>query len=86
TPILVEGRKVWRRFEEFDTSDPVVDGLPEGYFATVVEDFLAAGHGTRGSIGDAASVLVPAAEMTDFAVRWLEDRCGSPHHGSAPRR
>ncbi|MBW8724721.1 MAG: aminoglycoside 3-N-acetyltransferase [Inquilinus limosus] len=85
-PILVEGRTVWRRFEEFDTSDPIVDGLPEGYFATVVEDFLAAGRGVRGSIGDAASVLVPAAEMADFAVRWLEDRYGGPHQGSAPRR
>jgi aminoglycoside 3-N-acetyltransferase len=73
-PILVDGRTVWRRFEEFDTSDPIVDGLPEGYFATVVEDFLAAGRGTRGTVGDAPSVLVPAAEMTDFAVRWLEDR------------
>lgn len=85
-PILVEGRTVWRRFEEFDTSDPVVDGLPEGYFATVVEDFLATGRGIRGTVGDAGSVLVPAAEMADFAVRWLEDRCGGPHHGSAPRR
>lgn len=75
-PLLLDGRTVWRRIEEFDTSDPVVDGLPEGYFATVVEDFLATGRGVRGLVGDAASVLVPAAEMTDFAVRWLEDRCG----------
>jgi len=75
-PILVEGRTVWRRFEEFDTSDPVVEGLPEGYFATVVEDFLATGRGVRGTVGDAASVLVPAAEMADFAVHWLESRFG----------
>jgi len=85
-PILVEGRTVWRRFEEFDTSDPVVDGLPEGYFATVVEEFLADGRGTRGTVGDAASVLVLAAEMTDFAVRWLESRCGGREPDGAPRR
>lgn len=85
-PILVDGQAVWRRFEEFDTGDPVVDGLPEAYFATVVEDFLAAGRGVRGPVGDAASVLVPAAEMTDFAVRWLEDRCGGPEPNDAPRR
>ncbi|MGL4963816.1 MAG: aminoglycoside 3-N-acetyltransferase [Inquilinus sp.] len=75
-PILVDGQTVWRRFEEFDTSDPVVDGLPEAYFATVVEEFLATSRGVRGTVGDAASVLVPAAGMADFAVRWLEDRCG----------
>ncbi|MGK9168282.1 aminoglycoside 3-N-acetyltransferase [Inquilinus limosus] len=82
-PILVEGRTVWRRFEEFDTSDPVVDGLPDGYFATVVEDFLAKGRGVRGTIGAATAVLVPAAEMVDFAVRWLESRFGDPERGGA---
>ncbi len=85
-PILVEGRTVWCRFEEFDTGDPVVDGLPAEYFATVVEDFLVTGRGIRGTVGDAASVLVPAAEMADFAVRWLEDRCGGQEPGGALRR
>lgn len=85
-PLLLDGRTVWRRIEEFDTSDPVVEGLPEGYFATVVEDFLATGRGVRGTVGDAASVLVPAAEMADFAVRWLEERCGGREPGGAARR
>lgn len=70
-PILVDGETVWRWFEEFDTSD-VPDGLPEDYFATIVEQFLATGRGQRGKIGAANSVLVPAAEMVAFGVDWLE--------------
>jgi len=70
-PILVDGRTVWRWFEEFDTSDPP-DGLPDGYFATIVEAFLATGRGTRGRIGEASSVLVPADAMVAFGVDWLE--------------
>lgn len=73
-PILVDGRSVWREFEEFDTSDPVVDGLPDDYFATIVEAFLAGGSGRRGRVGEARSVLVPAREMLAFAVDWLERR------------
>ena len=74
-PILVDGHPVWRWFEEFDTSDPP-DGLADDYMAEVVEDFLATGAGARGRIGAAASVLVPAAEMVAFGVRWLEARLG----------
>ncbi|MET0246569.1 MAG: AAC(3) family N-acetyltransferase [Sphingomonas sp.] len=58
--------------EEFDTGDPVVDGLDEDYFATIVEAFLASGQGARGMVGRAPSVLVDAAAITEFAVRWLE--------------
>jgi aminoglycoside 3-N-acetyltransferase len=71
TPILVDGRKVWRRFEEFDTADPP-DGMPDDYFATIVEDFLATGKGRRGTVGAAPSVLVEAKEIVPFAVAWIE--------------
>lgn len=70
-PILVDGETVWRWFEEFDTGD-VPDGLPEDYFATIVEQFLATGRGKRGKVGAANSVLVPADEMVAFGVAWLE--------------
>ncbi len=70
-PILVGGLTVWREFEEFDTSDPP-DGLPDDYFATIVEDFLATGKGTRGTIGVAPSVLVEAKEIVPFAIDWIE--------------
>lgn len=76
-PIIVDGQTVWRPFEEFDTSDPVVAGLEDDYFEDVVEDFLATGHGRRGLIGSAPSVLVDAPAMVDFAVNWLERRLGA---------
>jgi aminoglycoside 3-N-acetyltransferase len=71
-PLLVDGVPTWRWFEEFDTSN-APDGMAEDYFATIVEAFLATGKGRRGVIGAASSVLVPAAEVVDFAVRWMEE-------------
>lgn len=75
-PILVDGRTVWRHFEEFETGDPPY-GLPDDYFATIVEAFLATGQGKRGTIGAAPSVLVEAAPILAFGVAWLEDRLGA---------
>ena len=74
TPILVDGKTVWRTFEEFDTTDPVVDGLPGDYFATIVTEYLATGCGRTGKVGDADCVLVEAADIVAFAVEWLESR------------
>lgn len=75
-PILMDGKAVWRHFEEFDTGDPP-HGLPDDYFATIVEAFLATGQGKRGTIGAAPSVLVDAAPMVAFGIAWLEERLGS---------
>jgi aminoglycoside 3-N-acetyltransferase len=74
TPVLVDGVKTWRWVEEFDTSDPVVDGLPGDYFATIVTDYLATGRGRTGTVGEAESLLVEAADVVAFAVNWLESR------------
>lgn len=71
TPILVDGKPLWRQFEEFDTSN-APDGLPEDYFATIVTEFLGTGRGKRGTIGAAPSVLVEAKEIVPFAVAWIE--------------
>jgi aminoglycoside 3-N-acetyltransferase len=73
SPLRLNGKTVWRQFEEFDTSNSP-DGLPEDYFITVVTDFLATGKGTRGPIGAAPSLLVNAMEIVPFAVNWLEAR------------
>lgn len=84
-----DGPPLWRWADEVDTSQPVVAGLPDDYFADVVEGFLASvagpghgaegadgGRGVRGRVGDADSVLVDAAAVTAYAVAWLEERHG----------
>lgn len=68
----------WRMIEEFDTGDPIVDGLAEDYFAEIVTEFLASGRGQRGLIGAAPSVLVEAEAITTFGVNWLDARFGPP--------
>jgi len=74
TPFLENGEVVWRALEEFDTGNPIVEGLDDLYFADVVEDFLSTGQGKRGTIGAAPSVLVDAPAIVAFAVEWLERR------------
>jgi aminoglycoside 3-N-acetyltransferase len=78
TPLLIEGKTVWRTFEEYDTSDPpgAPGELPEDHIGQVVEAFLATGKGKRGTVGAAPSVLVAAKEIVPFAIAWLEARLG----------
>lgn len=66
----------WRMVEEFDTSEPIVAGLRDDYFADVVQAFLASGQGAQGLVGRAPSVLVEAAPICRFAVQWLERNWG----------
>lgn len=73
-PLLEDGRTVWRSVEEFDTGNPVVEGLDDDYFDQVVRDFVAAGGGRQGQVGAGEALLVDAPAMTRFAVEWLERR------------
>jgi aminoglycoside 3-N-acetyltransferase len=74
TPFTTPEGVLWRTLEEFDTSRPVVCGLAEDFFGEIVGEYLATGRGCRGLVGDAASVLVEAAEVCRFGVDWLESR------------
>ena len=66
----------WVMVEEFETGDPVVAGLADDYFGTIVQDFLATVGGRRGLIGDASGIVVDAAAITAFAVAWIERTAG----------
>ena len=77
SPLLTDGRTVWRWFEEFDTSDPP-DGLADDYFADIVEAFLATGRGRRGAVSAAPCVLVEARQMVPFAIDWIERAMAAP--------
>lgn len=75
-PLKTADGVMWRMIEEFETSEPVVAGLAEDVFATIVEDFLAAGRGATGTVGAAKAALLDAGEICAFGVAWLE-RFGS---------
>ena len=75
-PLLDDGRVTFRWIEEFNTSVPVVAGLDDDYFSTIVAAFLASGRGRQGRVGAAPSVLVNAREIVPFAVDWMEIRRG----------
>ncbi|MCP4560638.1 MAG: aminoglycoside 3-N-acetyltransferase [Bosea sp.] len=75
-PLATPTGTQWRMIEEFDTGDPIVEGLAEDYFAEIVTAFLAEGRSRQGLIGAAPSVLVDAAAITTFGVAWLESRFG----------
>lgn len=71
-PLLIDGLATWRWFEEFDTSNSP-DGMDDEYFETILLEFLATGEGSRGVVGEAESVLVPADRIVAYAVRWMEE-------------
>jgi aminoglycoside 3-N-acetyltransferase len=62
----------WVDFEEYDTSEPVCDRLPEDYFSQIAESYMAAGFGREGLIGHARSYLLDTPELVQHAVDWLE--------------
>jgi len=75
------GRVVQRTFTDIDTSVGAFPyealGLDEDPFAVIARAALGAGIGRRGYVGRAESHLFPAAELTAFAVAWLEGHFGS---------
>ena len=79
-PMLIDGRTVWRQFEEYDTSDPPGEPgqLPIDHIGQIVAAFLATGKGKRGTVGAASSVLVRAKKIVPFAIAWLERELPTP--------
>lgn len=75
-PFLADGRTEWRWIEEFDTSEPVSERLPDNFIERIVMDYEASGGGRRGTVGAADCLLVEAADILPFAVRWIERVAG----------
>ena len=71
-PLQIDDRIEWHMIEEFDTVDPVVEGLDADYFKNIVEAFLGTKGGQQGLVGGASSVLLPASDIVGFAIEWLE--------------
>lgn len=80
-PVLADGRRVWRRFRDIDSSGGAFDYsavTPGGQdpFETIVRDMLAAGIGRRGSVGAADSHLFEAGEVLEFGLTWIHEKLG----------
>lgn len=71
-PILRDGQKVWIDVEDFDTGDPHDDYS----FEQIAHEYLKLGRVKQGKIGSANSYLFDAADLTQFAIGWLEENFG----------
>ncbi|NJR77015.1 aminoglycoside 3-N-acetyltransferase [Sphingomonas corticis] len=82
-PFAEPGGVRWRRIEEFDTSEPCVDGMPEDLFQRIVDAYLATGEGWRGPVGQAQATLVDAGPLLAFAIAAIERDHGALDAGAA---
>jgi aminoglycoside N3'-acetyltransferase len=72
-PVLDDGRRVWRGMEEFDTSgDGVQANWPNRFFAEIVDAYLTATGNQGGQVGNAASYILGARGLLDFALPLME--------------
>jgi len=75
-PMLRDGKRVWAEVEEFDTCGDVLPNAEE-YFQTIPREYLASSRRTSGKVGNAQSYLFDAADLVEFAVKWLERKYGA---------
>lgn len=71
-PILQDGQKVWVDVEDYNTGDHHDDYT----FEEIAHEYLAQGKTPHGTVGDAETYVFDAADLTAFAVQWLETRFG----------
>jgi aminoglycoside 3-N-acetyltransferase len=62
----------WVTFEEFDTSRPVNDQLPDDCFERIASEYLQSGRGRAGPFGAARATLFDGRDLVAFGVSWLE--------------
>jgi aminoglycoside 3-N-acetyltransferase len=69
-PILREGTRIWVEIEDYDTGEPHGDYT----FEEIAQAYQALGRGRQAMIGNAPSYLFDAADLSAFAITWLEQR------------
>ena len=74
--ILRDGKCEWIEFEQFDTSDGIIDWPDGDYFLRIVEEYMTHASYATGRVGAADSYLFDARDLTDFAIAWLEEHFG----------
>jgi Aminoglycoside N3''-acetyltransferase len=71
-PVALDGVRIWRDVEEFDTADEGVHAnWPDRFFARVVDGYLAASMNRGGMVGDARCYLLRARDLLDFALPMM---------------
>jgi aminoglycoside N3'-acetyltransferase len=65
-----------RTVECLDDSTGIVEWPGEDYFATILADYLAARGIHSGAVGAAASELLDAGDLVDYASAWMTARLG----------
>lgn len=76
-PVLQDGERVWLEFEEFDTTNGIVD-WPGDYFEAIVEAYLAAGRGRAATVGHAPAYLLEGTDLVGFGKAWMEAHFARP--------
>ena len=77
-PVNVEGVRVWRDMEEFDTADGAHANWPERFFARLVDAYLADTGNRGGLVGHAHSVLLDARGLLDFTLPVMKTVATDP--------
>jgi aminoglycoside 3-N-acetyltransferase len=79
-PIAGRGWIALREIDVWHGVYPYADVLPPASapLAVIAATALCAGIGRRGTVGAATAYAFPAADLTAFAVAWLEQRFAAP--------
>lgn len=70
-PILQDGERVWKDFEEYDFINGIVP-WPEDYFKSIVDEYIEKGNGVQGTVGMAKCHLFDAKNLNNFGINWME--------------
>lgn len=77
-PVLRNDAKEWVRIEEFDTTECLPWFGPDDMFVAIIQDYIKSGCGVVGRVGAAQSHLLDAADLSQFAIEWIEERYADP--------
>lgn len=80
-PVLDDqGRKAWRRAEDFDSNGILdcfaVNGMPDAV-ETIAREYVSQGRALSGRVGLAQCYLFDAQDLTGFGKEWLERNFGA---------
>jgi aminoglycoside 3-N-acetyltransferase len=77
-PILRNGQKEWIDIEEFSTTGCLPWRGSVDLFEAIARQHIQEGHGIVSHVGAATSYLFDAAQLTQFAVDWIEEEFQEP--------